>query len=251
MCRINLGVVIMIILASLNSAQGGYKILSLNLHCFENNWASRLELLSQQIAIISPDIISFQEVCTSPSDDMIKSLEANLSRYGHPRMQTYSLFTHMAWNKYREHLVVMAKRQVQNQDLGLLPESPLRRGYIALEVDGQWFINTHLEYLDPRYRGQQIAYLIGHFRNRPHIVMGDFNSNPASTEQQLFSKEKYTSVFPGPTFPTPDLKEALDGFWLSTDMAARYGRRSGTVLFKQACSSLLLSDHAGVLLELL
>lgn len=223
--------------------------LSFNLHCFENQWEKRLEILAKEIAQLSPSVLAFQEVCTSENASMIDALKDKLLASGYPLQETSSIFTHRAWDKYDEHIVIMSKEKAEAIESGLLPPSPLQRAYVSIKVQNIFFVNTHLEHLDPKYRKEEINFLIKNFAARPHIIMGDLNSNPKNQEQRAFFDSGYTPFFTGPTYPSTKPTMTFDGFWVSQEVSKQPVANTARV-FEQSYDGLFLSDHTGVLFKL-
>ncbi len=151
------------------------KILTFNIHCMKDDWKFRLEKISDYLASSSPEFIFLQEVCSQKGgEDQILFLKKKLQEKGYPLLQIEAQFTHIAWDIYEEYIVSFSKVQANKVQKGLLPRSPLERGYIGMNYNGDWFINTHLEFHENYYyhRERQIKFLIDNFSRTSHIILG-------------------------------------------------------------------------------
>lgn len=222
--------------------------ISFNLHCVLEDWKMRIDEIAKHMARARPDFIAFQEVCIDQFNDMPQGILEALARHGYPVASHHIQYGHMAWDKYDEYLMVISRHPIQREEKGFLPKSPLQRSYLAYKVNGIWLINVHLEYRDDwaSYRAEQVRFLIDKFKGRPHIIMGDFNSEPTSFEQTLFHDRGYKSYFPGPSRPANNPTMAIDGFWVSPELQGRLSGSRSELLFKQSHGGIYLSDHLGV-----
>lgn len=227
-------------------------VFTMNLQCFKNNWEFRLEEIIKKVAKISPDVISFQEVCEGKSDSSIKAIEEKLKAYGYEVKTFEKFYTHKAWDTYDEYLVIISKHKSKNNKSGFLPYSPLMRGYVSIEINNIRYINLHLEHKKEYYiyREQQINFLINKFSSENHIMMGDFNSGIHSQEQSSLYLNGYKSFFPSGTHPLPSLEVAIDGFWVSKNLSKSILSYGLKALLYRKISGSYLSDHAGVLLDI-
>lgn len=232
------------------------RIITMNLHCFEDQWEFRFRNILDYILEINPDVISFQEVCTEP-EQKISQIDFiyNYLRSHNYRIQTFEeQYTHPAWNRYDEYLLMISKYSSSKIDKGFLPRSLLQRGFIGLTIDGRWYLNSHLEYKqeNAEMRKAQIEYLKERFWNAPQILMGDFNSSPDSLEQKPLWDSQFTPVFPGETFIGHDDngKNKIDGFWISPQYMQQISQYSGQVVLKEKVRDQYLSDHFGVVINL-
>ncbi len=237
-------------------AKAQQRIVTMNLHCFEDHWEFRLQNILDYIISVDADVISFQEVCTEPETQIIQIafIYDYLRTHNYPVQSIAEQYTHPAWNRYDEYLLMVSKHPSQAIDKGFLPKSLMQRGYIALLIEGSWYINLHLEYLQENasMRRTQIEYVQNRFEQAPQIIMGDFNSSPESFEQHLLWERKYTPVFPGDTFIGHDNngQNKIDGFWVSTQYMSQVSHHSGKVILNQKVKDQYLSDHFGVMLNL-
>lgn len=227
-------------------------IFSMNLQCFAGNWQFRLEQILNRVLELSPDVVSFQEVCTTQNNDLsqIEFIKKYLTDRRYPLQAIVAQFTHPAWNQFNEFLVVITKQNVLAIDQGMLPQSPLQRGYIALKLNPFWYINTHLEYKleNWSYRQRQIDFLIQRFSNEAHIIGGDFNSAPESQEQFNFKRTSYLDFFPGNTFIGDDGNNSrrIDGMWFSPRARMFLKTLNGGITLDQKVNGQYLSDHFAI-----
>jgi endonuclease/exonuclease/phosphatase family metal-dependent hydrolase len=227
------------------------KVFSMNLHCFEERWQQRFDTILTTLIEEDIAVYSFQELCIGEGEDQVAYLLQRLQEL-HPGEWTHrSLFTHRAWDKYDESLLIVARGQDHSLRSALLPVSPLRRGYVAVQVGDIWFVNTHLEYHEDNaeYRLRQLEYLADEFGGQSHVIMGDFNSSPEMREQEPLRLENYEPHFPGLTYPAALPEIGIDGFWLSPGLKARISTATATRLFGPQLRGGVQSDHLGVMLE--
>lgn len=232
-----------------------FKILTLNIHCAQNDWKFRLTHILDEVVRISPDVIAFQEVCEEDSkrETQFIFIQTYLIKKGYPFKTMSEQFTHFAWgNKYKEYVLLISKHKVESIDRDNLPASPLQRGYVAFLINKVWYINTHLEYKseNAKFRQEQINFLISRFQYFPHVIMGDFNSSPKSAEQTLFSRNGYKDYFPGNTHTgAEDGNESarIDGYWFSKLLVPDINFLGGEILLKEKVNGQYLSDHFAVL----
>ena len=240
---------VLILLTFSVNLQASSTLFSMNLHCTIDHWKFRVNKILDRIAEVNPQVISFQEVCVDKKDNMITYIENGLKSRGIKIRTTLKIFTHIAWDKYDEYMLLFSTKESQEYLAGPLPKSPLRRAYIATKVDNIWFINIHLEHRQDYapYREKQIQFLTDKFKNKKHIIMGDFNSSPDYTEQTQLQDLDYTNFFPGFTHPLPKPVRAIDGFWVSPGIDSRNFQVEK--LLEKPINNIYLSDHSGVLLK--
>lgn len=231
-------------------------ILTMNIHCFKDDWKFRLSHILDKLNKISPDVIAFQEVCVDPvtHESEILYIQNFLTQNGYPINAIEAQFTHYAWDQFDEYIVLITKKNVSAIDRGFLPESLLQRGYIGFNIAKRWYINTHLEFRadNSQFRKNQINFLTNHFLNQSHLIMGDFNSSPDDEEQSIFKQKNYKSYFPGATQTGDDgnSHNNIDGFWFSPNFSSSLSSYSGSILFKEKVQDRYLSDHFAVLAQL-
>jgi endonuclease/exonuclease/phosphatase family metal-dependent hydrolase len=228
----------------------------MNLHCYHDNWELRFHRILSEIIEIDPDIVSFQEVCTDSKthDSQIRFIQNFFSSHGYPVNTLEFQFTHPAWGQFDEYLVTVSKYGNQGVNKGLLPKSLLQRGYIGVRLENTWYVNTHLEFRadNSNYRNEQLIFLQNRFTGNPHILLGDFNSSPDSSEQAVLQKSQYYPIFPGPTFIGDDgnAADTIDGFWISPEARSIFYGQQGKIILDQRFKEGYLSDHFGVQLNL-
>ena len=230
-----------------------FKTLSINTHCFEDDWQRRLDYICQFITQNDIDVISFQEVCEYDQGNATDYILQKLNDYGYPVNSFCKRFSHMAWNKYREHVLILSKHHAEDIRDADLPHSPFQRVYVALKIKGCWFVNTHLEFQEEwkDYRRNQIEFLASEWKNEQALIMGDFNSNMVDEEQGAFSRDHFAPVFPGKTFPSEAPQTAIDGFWLLNTLRHNNPNILGKLLFTDKINEHhYASDHLGVFVEI-
>jgi endonuclease/exonuclease/phosphatase family metal-dependent hydrolase len=236
-------------------AEPSNKIVTMNVHCYLDNWEFRFQKILDYLMSISPDVIAFQEVCTNPKagTSQIDFIRNYLAGHGYPVNSFEAQYTHRAWDQFDEYVLMISKHQNQKVDKGFLPQSILQRGYVALNIDGNWYVNLHLEYRaeDAQVRNIQLDFIRQRFVNSPHMVMGDFNSSPESSEQSDLWDSGYAPVFPGPSHAEQDNKfdAKIDGYWLSPGIQNRLAHYDGKIVLKEKVDGQQLSDHFAVLLN--
>lgn len=245
-----------ILLISGLSVASPQKMLTMNIHCYQDHWELRFNQILDRVRAIDPDVIAFQEVCTSPTTNhsQIEFIRNGLKARGFPLGTFESLYTHKAWDKFDEYLLMISKKPAYQVDKGLLPPSLLQRGYVGFQIDGLWYLNTHLEYREDNSpsRRRQLGFLFDRFKGQPHIISGDFNSYPESEEQSWLSAEGYNYLFPGPSHVGHDgnSSDRIDGYWLSPLIKQRITRALASIVLNEKVDGHFLSDHFGVLLEM-
>jgi endonuclease/exonuclease/phosphatase family metal-dependent hydrolase len=164
------------------------------------------------------------------------------------------LYTHKAWDRFDEYILILSKKTVSATNHELFPPSLLQRGFVALQWNNIWFVNTHLEYRNDNsnFRNQQIEILRQRFLNTPHVIMGDFNSAPDSTEQNQLVQNGYISLFPDKSFQGNDgnFAKNIDGFWISPTLKSYVTRTEKSVHLNYQVDGKSLSDHFAVLANL-
>jgi endonuclease/exonuclease/phosphatase (EEP) superfamily protein YafD len=122
-----------------------------------------------------------------------------------------------------------------------------------LSIEGNWYINLHLEYRaeDAQVRKTQLDFIRQRFGNSSHMIMGDFNSSPESSEQSGLWDSGYAPVFPGPSHGEQDYiyDAKIDGYWLSPGIQNRVDHYDGKIILKEKVDGQQLSDHFAVLLD--
>lgn len=229
-----------------------FNIVTMNLHCIDENWRFRLSQIFDKMMEASADVIALQEVCVNQTsgENQIDFIHDYLNRHNFGVKTIESQFTHRAWDKYDEYIVLISKQRAEAVDKGFLPRSPLQRGYIAFNLGFGWVVDTHLEYANENvdFRRQQIKFLMDRFGNRAHLILGDFNSSPDSVEQAVFYRSEYKAVFPGDTLPLVpgESTKRIDGLWLSKGLMERIGGVQGRVFLNHRVNGQYLSDHFAV-----
>ncbi len=225
-------------------------ILTLNIQCFKNNWKFRLAHILSPIIKNGVDIVSFQEVCKSKEQNQIEFIAKFLKKHGYDLKSLAYQFTHKAWDKYDEDLLIFSKHKAQKIKRGFLPWSPLQRAYVALKINDVWYVNIHLEHKKEyyKYRRDQIHFLVKEFENTDHVFMGDYNSSPQTQEQNELWNKKYKPYFPGPSHLGNDgnAVRTIDGFWFNYSFRKKLSNIRAKLVYTKKVNNQHLSDHLGV-----
>jgi endonuclease/exonuclease/phosphatase family metal-dependent hydrolase len=232
--------------------QQQFKIVNMNIHCFNDDWQFRLSHILDKFIEISPELIALQEVCENPQARLsqIEFIRNYLSQRNYHIQSLAAQYTHKAWDRDDEYIVLISKVNVEVVDQGFLPQSLLQRGYVGFRINQNWYITTHLEYRadNAHYRKSQIEFLMGHFANQPHLIIGDFNSSPGSLEQAGLQTNGYFSIFPGESHQGNDgnASKVIDGLWVSPQMYRNIEYINGSVILNHKVQDRFLSDHFAV-----
>jgi endonuclease/exonuclease/phosphatase family metal-dependent hydrolase len=228
------------------------KVISMNIQCFNDDWRFRLGHILDKFIEFSPEVIGLQEVCVDPQthENQIDFINNYLVQRGYPVRGIAAQYTHRAWDKYDEYIVLISKLNVSAVDKGLLPVSLLQRGYVALKINDRWFVNTHLEYKaeNAHSRKIQIDFIRQRFANQPHLIGGDFNSSPDTAEQAELIANGYLAIFPGDSHLGGDgnASKRIDGFWLSPQFRSNIEYINASVELNQKVQDRYLSDHFAI-----
>lgn len=224
------------------------KYFSMNLFCAENDWQNRIEVLAREISRLDPDVAGFQEVCRGAGIDVVATLVESLKREGYPVAFQHAVFTHRTFFKYGENLLLISKHVPERVATGVLPGSApaFENRYLAMQLKGQWYVNTHLNWIFPTGRAEQYRFLSRVWGGLPAIVGGDLNSGPLTWEGKKFAALDWIPFFAGPTHPSSGPKRVFDGFWLSPRIADEIEVLGVERLFAERASA--LSDHLAVML---
>ncbi|MBK7961941.1 MAG: endonuclease/exonuclease/phosphatase family protein [Bdellovibrionales bacterium] len=236
------------------------KLVTMNIQCFAGDWQFRLSQILDKFIELSPEVIGLQEVCVDKESKQSQIEFIRNYLLNRPWGKTYDLrglesqFTHEAWGRYDESLVILTKLKVSAVDKGFLPVSLLQRGYVAFLIDGVWYINTHLEYKseNAQARKSQIEFLVGRFAKQNHVIGGDFNSSPDSEDHARFRREGYLDIFPGDSHLGSDGNSSLriDGFWISPKFRNAISGISSEVFLNKKVQDQYLSDHFAIRADL-
>lgn len=247
-------VLISVLVAQPVQAATQRQLITMNIQCYQGNWEFRLQQILNHFLSLGPDVIALQEVCTQPStgSSQVEYIRQYLSSRGYPLQTFEAQYTHPAWNQFDEYLLVISKHRSQGVDKGFLPDSPLKRGYVGVEIDQSWYIDIHLEYREDQahFRRQQLDFLKHRFQNRSHIILGDFNSAPESMEQGGLRDGGYFAIFPGSSHLGGDGNGSsrIDGFWFSAQARSRLENWDAKIMLNQKVQDQYLSDHFAVYL---
>ncbi|MBI2520470.1 MAG: endonuclease/exonuclease/phosphatase family protein [Bdellovibrio sp.] len=217
-------------------------IISQNIQCGHDKIHERVELFVRQVIKLNADVVALQEICSDKNLDVVYMLKQKLEQNGFEVKFFDRLFTHLGFERFDEELALFSRLDVDKVSKGYLPPSPLRRGYLAFQIDGVWYVSTHLTHESEAstLRFKQMEFLAKKYSAQPAIISGDFNAAPDSHESRAFFELKYHPYFPGPTWPSQGPWHSYDGFW-------------GNFYNSQSPKTQLLedigSDHLGVALN--
>jgi len=229
-------------------------IFSMNLHCLFDSWETRLGNILDKAIELDSEILNFQEVCVDDDNDMSVFIADYLRKKTKKHWEIEKVFTHKSWGKYDEYILMATTKPVEKTVMGSLPYSPLRRSFLAMKINGTFYINIHLEHKADyhRYRVQQIKFLVGSFKGTKHLFMGDFNSSPKDYEQKKFYAHGYQEYFPGKSYPSSNPRKAIDGVWLSKNFfkAKKDFPDHAKLVLAKPIKGLQSSDHLGLFIDL-
>ncbi len=245
-------VILFFLIVSYNFASATTRLISMNIHCLNDNWRFRTEEILNKFIELKPEVVSLQEVCIDrkSGENQIEFINNYLLSRGYPLIAIESQYTHQAWGQYDEYLVIFTSKKITHINKGYLPQSLLQRAFLSFLIEGTWYINTHLEYrnIDIQIRRDQLDFLSRQFEWWPHVLMGDFNSSPKSFEQQLLHDKKYFPFFPDNTFigTFESFDTQIDGFWFDPKMTSKIKNIQGYAFLKEQYENKHLSDHLAV-----
>ena len=237
-----------ILLAYPAIAQTPMNLISVNLHCQNDAWRVRYGYILDEISCQGSRHRFVPGSLRLDGDGGVDFLEEGLRQRGWNYKASLQEFSHVSFDRYKEYVVIFAKAEASNVFRGKLPESPLQRSYVALKVQGTWFVNLHLEYRDEwaSYRGSQVRFLVDKFKSEPVVLMGDWNSQHFSDEQSYLRASGFRPIFPGESFPSRGPNVAIDGFWFGPAGEAEYSGSGSLFLGEAIERELYPSDHLGI-----
>ena len=254
-----------------------FQVMDLNmLHGFPDfmHLSDRLDLLADQINLISPDIITLQEV---PWTWRTRSAAVHLAQ------KTNMNYVYLPANGNRwaiffsEGEAILSKFEIKDVEFKeLIPRAGFFEHRVALKATAvtPWgdvhILNTHLTNGDPavnRGQAQDLAEYVNQFMDKTIIVAGDFNSLEDSPQIKFISTKwidtyrKTNPEEPGFTccideLTVPDADEVLDQrfdfiFLVPLQGHADVSTTSSQIVLDHPFSSneavLWVSDHAGIL----
>jgi endonuclease/exonuclease/phosphatase family metal-dependent hydrolase len=224
----------------------------MNIHCLNDDWEFRLKHILNRFIETSPELIALQEVCIDSKTQLnqIEYIRDYLQQRGYPVRELRAQYTHVAWERFDEYVVLISKLRVAEFDQGFLPVSLLQRGFVAFNINQAWYINTHLEFKAENaiYRKKQIEFLMQRFTQAPHLIVGDFNSAPGSPEQSSLGNSGYYAFFPGDSHLGDDgnASRRIDGIWFSPQFYGKTENLHGGIILNEKVQDRYLSDHFAV-----
>jgi endonuclease/exonuclease/phosphatase family metal-dependent hydrolase len=170
------------------------RFLTLNLWGENGPWEARLDVVSEKLAGVLPDVVAFQEVRDVPGR-IVNQAEMLARRQGWNHV--YAPATE--WGGGTEGLAIISRFAIGAHDHRVLPHSADNEGRIVLSarVDtdfGQiWAHTTHLSFREHEGRKREDQVLVvdevvqAHKNDAPQVLMGDFNAVPQSDEIRWLS----------------------------------------------------------------
>jgi endonuclease/exonuclease/phosphatase family metal-dependent hydrolase len=263
------------------------RFVTLNLWGENGPWAQRLDVVSDTLSGVRPDVVALQEVRDAPR--RVPNQAETLAR----RLGWNHVFAPAtAWGGGHEGLAILSKFPIGAFDSRPLPHSQESEGRIVLSarIDsdfGQvWVHNTHLSFREHegRKREDQVLALdeavTAHKNDAPQVLMGDFNAVPHSdeirwlaglttlNERRVYYQDAWDMLHPDePGYTWARENPYRDGmYWLRADRRLDYvfvtpvrRDRRGTVhearlifetpTVRAGAERVFASDHYGVLAE--
>jgi endonuclease/exonuclease/phosphatase family metal-dependent hydrolase len=268
---------------------------------------ARMDAVAAQLAAMPPEVIALQEVAlwrtqqtadgaatpaTDVTFDFLQLLSDGLERRGlrytaaivgtNSDLEATGEFADGARDvRFTDRDVILVKEGVaigrtwQNEfEVELTVPTPtalgtvtVRRGWLAVEVLGVRFFDTHLEAAaDPIRDAQAAQLLVDTVETAPLIVAGDFNFAPGSLPYEKFETAQFEDKWPQAAAGDPgltccqaadlrnadsSLRERIDLVWTrGGDLDAVAGDLLGETPADKTPSGRWPSDHAGVRMTL-
>jgi endonuclease/exonuclease/phosphatase family metal-dependent hydrolase len=249
------------------------KIVTFNIHGFQDDWPMRQSMILEELSEIEPDIVGFQEVLETPglkgADNSAKVLSERLSTVTGQNYNYIFIDTHFAWGMYDEGLAIMTPHLILDWDVQLLPATIFQRKALwarILTPEGIiHFVTTHLDHLaqdEPTREAQVLAVkaFIAEKDVLPHaasVVCGDFNATPeAPSIQHLVQSDssdiRYIDTWahanpgsPGYTMPSNAPSRRIDYIFLKEE--GPIPELASAQILNQPVAGLYPSDHIGVM----
>jgi endonuclease/exonuclease/phosphatase family metal-dependent hydrolase len=170
------------------------RFLTLNLWGENGPWEARLDVVSDKLAGVLPDVVALQEVREVPGR-IVNQAELLAKRQGWNHV--YAPATE--WGGGTEGLAIISRFPIGAHDFRALPHSLDTEGRIVLSarIDsdfGQiWTHTTHLSFREHEGRKREDQVLVvdevvqAHKNDAPQVLMGDFNAVPHSDEIRWLS----------------------------------------------------------------
>ena len=170
------------------------RFVTLNLWGENGPWVPRLDLVSDKLAGVLPDVVALQEVRDVPG--RIGNQAETLARRGG---WNHVFAPSTAWGGGHEGLAILSKFPIGAHDFHTLPHSQETEGRIVLSarIDTDfgevWVHTAHLSFREHEGRKREDQVLAidevvsAHKNDNPQILMGDFNAVPHSDEIRWLS----------------------------------------------------------------
>ena len=175
-------------------------IISQNLQCGQAQIHERIGRLVEQVMTFKADVVALQEVCSDESLDVALLMKQQLMRHGFAVKFFDRLFTHLGYEHFEEELVIFSRLDVDEATKGYLPYSPLQRGYLAIHIGQNWYVNTHLTHESEASTLRSTDEFLAKKYSGDHSILGDFNAGRRSAVPRCFLTPSIT-YFPGRLAP--------------------------------------------------
>lgn len=250
-------------------AQSTLKILSYNIEGMKpgTDYQTRLQAIIQELKILDPDIMGFQEVAQhSASDNMAQTIADSLSLHFGETYNVYWQFTHTAYSSYSEGIGIVSKWPVVASGFQSLPIAVFPRKVLWNQIDIEGtplhFFTSHLAYReeDNSARIQQVNSIKSYIESKvtitpgPVALTGDFNCTPDS--YPIAQLGDYTSSWnllhpslSGYTYPATNPTKKIDYTFISNDFQADI-LHSSLKFFSTYDGTNYPSDHWGLMTTL-
>jgi len=233
---------------SLGVAQDTLRFLSYNIEGMkpDTDYPTRLQAIIQELKVLDPNVMGFQEVAQhSSSDNMAQTIADSLALHFGTEYYVTWQFTHTAYSSYSEGIGIVSKRPVTASGYQSLPIAVFPRKVLWNQIDVQGtplhFFTTHLAYRDEdnSTRIQQVnsikAFIDTKVTNAPGpaILTGDFNCTPdsdpiAQLANYSSSWDQLHPTLSGYTYPASNPTKKIAPASISAASAVTLKHKSGS-----------------------
>ncbi|MBU1240943.1 endonuclease/exonuclease/phosphatase family protein, partial [Myxococcota bacterium] len=237
------------------------RVVTLNLRCLLDDFASRLPLIVDTLTASDADLIGVQEVCTEDGplghDNLTEIINALSTRTG-KQYQIVRTVTHRSWDTYDEGIALVTPHAIIDESETSLPMGAFLRKVVMARVETPLgtviMATTHLDHLDAQTRVDQATAAISALTafnslSEPLILTGDFNEGPDAVVHSLMTDAGFSDLWsnlypldPGYTFPMPAPDIRIDYIWLNHKITPLSISR----ILDTPVAGVTGSDHAGL-----
>ncbi len=251
------------------------KILTFNIYgAPDSDWEIREHMILEELAILQPDFIGFQEIVQNPAagvgpDNRAKVLADSLYYRTGLRYDFRFAYTHFSWGQFDEGIAILSRHLILDSDFLDLPPGLFARKVLWCRILSPAgiinFFDTHLSFGDQEpVRIQQVQAMKPFVETKDNdhvavanIICGDFNAIPGSPPILLMtlpdtngtvyldSWEEANPGQPGYTVPSNNPDARIDYIFLK---GGEYVEiiSSDRVLNQPNANNIYPSDHIGV-----